>query len=383
MARGSTPGRPYLLIIVLAFTAGLLGGGLAGGGLSLLLRELPVSRSEATATPTAAGPQSQATPTTASLVTSSADIVGAARRVGPAVVTVVSTLPSRRGFRGPIAQPESRGSGVIIDGEGHILTNNHVVESAASLSVLLASGERVDAQLIGADPFSDLAVIQIKAAAVPFADLGDSSTLAPGQMVVAIGSALGDFQNTVTAGVVSGLGRSLETEDGYLMEDLIQTDAAINQGNSGGPLINLAGQVIAINTAIVGRSGSAVVAEGLGFAIPANTARAVAAEIMRSGRVPRPYLGVSHIAVTPQLAAYYGLNVNRGVIVAEVTPRSPAAQAGLQPGDVILKIDNQDLNDQTPCLNALMRHRPGDKVKLLVNRDGQTLTLDATLGDSQ
>jgi len=249
-----------------------------------------------------------------------------------------------------------------------------------SLSVILANGESRDATLVGADAFSDLAVIKISPEGLAIAPLGDSSRLVPGQMVIAIGSALGDFRNTVTVGVISGLGRTLEGDE-FNLEDLIQTDAAINQGNSGGPLVNIRGEVIGINTAIVRGSATGVVAEGLGFAIPSNTVREVVDQIIRTGRVARPYLGIGHQLVTPQVASYYGLAARSGILVMSVERNSPAERAGIQVGDVITHIDNVAINESTPFLNVLMRHRPGDRVKLTINRGGQTLILDVTLGE--
>jgi len=400
-------------VVVIAFVFGVLGGSLAGASVFLLLRgtsgqpatvvpsltatptvpSLATPTLTPTRTPTAFVPAPTPAPPVATLPTAAVPqtqiktqesaIVEAVGKVGPAVVTVITQLPPRRTVFGRITQPEARGTGLLISKNGYAVTNNHVVEGAQALSVILASGERKDATIVGTDEFTDLAVIRIAGQNLPYAELGDSSSLTPGQLVIAIGSALGDFRNTVTVGVVSGLGRSLETEDDFLLENLIQTDAAINQGNSGGPLVNSSGQVIGINTAIVGRSGAGVVAEGLGFAIPINTVKEVADEIIRNGRVPRPYLGISYQSVTPQMASYYGLSVNTGILVTDVAPRSAAAQAGLQPGDVILRIGDQEVDQNHPYLNVLMRFRPGDKVSLLVNRFGQTLTLEATLGDRQ
>jgi S1-C subfamily serine protease len=185
-------------------------------------------------------------------------------------------------------------------------------------------------------------------------------------------------------GVISALGRSLETDKGFNQEDLIQTDAAINRGNSGGPLINLQGQVVGINTMIAGRSTSTeVVAEGLGFAIPANTVRLVVDQIIRTGKVARPYLGVSWQSVTASVASYYDLPVKSGALVTAVSPNTPASLAGLKAGDIIVKIDGQVVNADTPFVNALMRHKVGDRVTLVVNRGGKELTLDATLSQSQ
>ena len=387
MDRGTRLGCGLVVFLIfVAFTFGVLGGGMAAAGLLLVYTR------ESTAQPTPvvlAVSQEVLVPiamTTSVQAQPLEEIaaVSAVRRVGPAVVTVINTLPPQRGFFGRVTQPEARGSGVIIDSAGHIITNNHVVENAQSLAVLLASGKRRDAKLVGTDTFTDLAVLQISGADLPFAVLGDSSDLSQGQRVIAIGSALGDFRNTVTEGIVSGLGRSLDTENDFKLEDLIQTDAAINQGNSGGPLIDLRGNVIGINSAIVGRASSgSVVAEGLGFAIAANTVRSVAEQIISTGLVARPYLGIGYEGVTPQLASYYGLSVNRGILVTTIASKSPAALAGLQVGDVILRIADQDLDDNNPYLNALMRHHPGEKVALAVNRSGQNLSIEVTLGQRQ
>ena len=373
------------LVIVISLLVGALGGGLAGGVvLALLPSRLALTSPEGLSQLT---PQAMATIVVPSgqvqVVTEESAIVLATSKVGPAVVTVVNTLPPQRSFFGTSSQPEARGTGVLLDPSGYIVTNNHVVEGNQSLSVLLANGDKLSAELVGTDSFSDLAVLKIDGNGLPTASLGDSSGLQPGQMVVAIGSALGDFRNTVTMGVISALGRSLETDKGFNQEDLIQTDAAINRGNSGGPLIDLRGEVVGINTMIAGRSTSTeVVAEGLGFAIPANTVRQVVDQIIRSGKVARPYLGVSWQSVTASIASYYDLPVKAGALVTGVSANTPASQAGLKAGDIIVKIDDQAVDAETPFVNALMRHKVGDRVKLVVNRSGKELTLDATLSQN-
>jgi len=370
------------LVVVLSLLVGAVAGGVVGGATVMLLP----SKVGLVAAPAAGAllPQPVATTVvqsgTVQVVTEESAIVQAVQKVGPAVVTVVNTLPPQRGFLGTVSQPEARGTGVIIDPKGYVITNNHVVEGYQSLSVLLASGEKRDATLVGTDDFSDLAVLKINGDGFGVAALGDSSALQPGQLVIAIGSALGDFRNTVTVGVVSALGRSLETDKGFNQEDLIQTDAAINRGNSGGPLINSLGQVVGINTMIAGRSTSTdVVAEGLGFAIPSNTVKYVAEQIIQTGKVARPYLGVSWQAVTASVASYYDLPVKAGALVTRVSPNTPASQAGLKAGDVIVKIDDQAIDTNTPFVNVLMRHKVGDRVKIVVNRSGKELTLEATL----
>jgi len=253
------------------------------------------------------------------------------------------------------------------------------VEDAERIDVIYADGSKEEATLVGADRYSDLVVIRVEGPVPAVAELGDSSTLQPGEPVAAIGSPLGDFKGTVTVGVISALDRRLDTGRGYLMEDLIQTDAAINPGNSGGPLINVLGQVIGINTAIVGRSAYAgTVAEGLGFAIPSNTVKAVAQQLVNQGYVERPYLGIEYVTITPRLASAYDLPVDHGVYVRRVVPGSPAA-AGLQEGDIITAINDQTIDEDNPLNNVLWRSRVGDEVRLAILRQGEELSVDVTL----
>ena len=246
-------------------------------------------------------------------------VVAAVKRVGPAVVTVVNTMPQQRvfGFFGDsIQQPKGSGSGVIISPQGYIVTNNHVVENYETLQVIFADGTTVPADFVGTDQFSDLAVIKVSGSVPAVAELGDSDQLQIGEAVIAIGSPLGDFKNTVTFGVISGLGRSLGIEEGSTYEKMIQTDAAINQGNSGGPLVNLAGQVVGINTAIVrGNSTSSAVAEGLGFSIPAQTVSDITSQLISQGYVDRPYLGIRWQLITPEIARANNLPMEWGVYV--------------------------------------------------------------------
>ena len=204
----------------------------------------------------------------------------------------------------------------------------------------------------------------------------------PGETVVAIGSPLGDFRNTVTAGVVSATGRSIDSGNGYQMEDLIQTDAAINHGNSGGPLVNLVGQVIGINTLVIrGSGGSPDQAEGLGFAISANTVKAVSDQLIAQGFVSRPYLGVSWALVNPDVAQANGLAVQWGVYVKSVGDGSPAAQAGLQTGDILTAIGDTPLDGDHPFVNTLLKFSVGQEVAVKVVRGSQTLTLNVKLGE--
>ncbi|MBI4498418.1 MAG: trypsin-like peptidase domain-containing protein [Chloroflexi bacterium] len=310
-------------------------------------------------------------------------VVKVVKQVSPAVVTVVSDLPPQRGTSGRLFRESASGSGVIIDRRGYIITNEHVVREGQTISVILADGRKLPAALVGTDdPFTDLAVIQISAENLPLAEFGDSDALIPGQRVVAIGSALGDFRNTVTMGIVSGLHRTWRGE-GRTMEDLIQTDAAINHGNSGGPLVNALGQIVGINTSVIRATQAGDPVEGIGFAIPSNTVREVGRQLVERGRVARPYLGVSHQQITPALASLYGLPVRHGAFILRVNANSPAERAGLLEGDILTEIGGVPINEEQPFLNVLMRFSPDDKVVLTVNRDGKEVRLEAQFIERQ
>jgi 2-alkenal reductase len=214
------------------------------------------------------------------------------------------------------------------------------------------------------------------------ATLGNSDVLKPGETVIAIGSPLGDFKNTVTEGVVSATGRSIDSGNGYQIENLIQTDAAINQGNSGGPLVNLAGEVVAINTLIVRNSGSGTVAEGLGFAIPINTASAVAAQLMQTGHITRPFLGIGFQPISPDIASAYNLPVQWGAYVTGVASGSPASQAGLQQGDILTAVGNVKIDSTHSYINILFTFKPGDQVTVDFVRNGKAQQVQVTLATS-
>jgi len=377
MERGSGPRYSIVVLVVaLGIVAAIICGGLVGGAAGYW-----VARSQPTPsvpTPvTIAQPEGQ--PTYLTLTQDSA-LIEAIAMVKPAVVTVINTLPASQTLFGEVIEPQASGSGVIIDEEGYIVTNSHVVEDAERIDVIYADGSKEEATLVGADRYSDLAIIKIEGPLPAVAQLGDSSTLQPGEPVAAIGSPLGDFKGTVTGGVISALDRRLDTGQGYLMEDLIQTDAAINPGNSGGPLVNALGQVIGINTAIVGRSAYAgTVAEGLGFAIPSNTVKVVAQQLIEKGVVERPYLGIEYTAITPRLASAYDLPADHGVYVQRVASGSPAAAAGLQEGDITTAINDQTIDEDNPLTNVLWRFHVGDEVALTILRQGEELSVDVTL----
>jgi serine protease Do len=308
-------------------------------------------------------------------------VTKAVQTVGPSVVTIVGTIPGQQTFFGYTSDSTSTGSGVFISSDGYILTNNHVIEGTQQLQVIFADGSQQDATLVGTDQYSDLAVLKITGTVPAVAQLGNSDALNPGETVIAIGSPLGDFKNTVTVGVVSATGRSIDTGKGYTIDGLIQTDAAINQGNSGGPLVNLAGEVIAINTLIIRNSSTGTVTEGLGFAIPINTARVVSEQIIQNGHVSRPNLGISWQPITPRVAAVYRLPVQYGVYITNIAANSPASQAGLQVGDIITAIDNTTLDETHAYINTLFHYSAGDTVTLTINRNGRPIQVQATLGD--
>ncbi len=311
-------------------------------------------------------------------------ITQAVEKVGPAVVTVVGTIPGGATFFGRAPDQQVSGSGVIISADGYIVTNNHVVENTTEVSVILADGTNLPAKVINTDPFADLAVLKAEGEMPAVASFGNSDALKPGETVIAIGSPLGEFKNTVTVGVVSATGRTLDTGKGYQMEDLIQTDAAINQGNSGGPLVNLNGEVVGINTMIVRGSGfSGVVAEGLGFAIPANTVQLISQQIIAKGYFARPYLGVRWQAVYPALARRYNLDAEWGAYLSDVLADTPADKAGLQRGDIIVRIGDQVIDEQHSFVNVLFTHQPGETVEVEVVRDGKHRVLDVTLGEAR
>ena len=250
---------------------------------------------------------------------------------------------------------------------GYIITNDHVVEGQQSLQIIFSDGTKTAGTLVGSDPFSDLAVIKVTSKVPAVAHFGDSDKLEPGQPVVAIGSALGDFANTVTAGVVSALHRDLDANSTTpSMKDLIQTDAAINHGNSGGPLLDLTGSVIGINVAVVRGTGNTGtdVAEGLGFAIPSNTAQKISSQIISKGYVERPFLGISYQPITRQIAAYYNLSRDSGLLVTDVTPGSPAASAGLKAGTIITQFNGTAITSDMSLMELLMAYKVGDTIKL-------------------
>jgi len=327
-------------------------------------------------TPNASSGQSASAAASAGSQDLSTAVEAVAQKVLPSVVyiSVRTVSPTAFGF-GQVVQ--GVGSGVIFDPKGYILTNDHVVGDAQSITVVLSDGRKFQAQLIGRSPQNDIAVIKIDGTNLPVATLGDSDQLKIGQWVVAIGNALGlEGGPTVTVGIVSALNRTLSAQEtgGTTMEHLIQTDAAINPGNSGGPLVDLNGNVIGINTAKIQS------AEGIGFAIAINQAKQIVQQLL-SG-TPQGYLGVAVVTVTPALAARYNLPVNQGVLIVDVSQGSPAAQSGLRPGDVVIQADGKNMTSASDLEQTIRSHKPGDKLTLTINRNGQQQTITATLGQA-
>ncbi len=300
-------------------------------------------------------------------------VTAAVEAVSPAVANV--EVETRARGRAPAGQ--GSGSGFVFTPDGLLLTNSHVVSGAARIEVSLADGTRYRADLVGDDPDTDLAVIRVQGNGLVTVPLGDSSTLRPGQLVIAIGSPFG-FQTTVTAGVVSALGRSLRSRSGRLMDDIIQTDAALNPGNSGGPLVDSRGRVVGVNTAVI------LPAQGLCFAIPINTAKWVAGKLIQSGRIRRGVLGIGgqNVPVPRRVARLQGLPTPRGVLVLSVEPGSPAARAGVRQRDILISFAGHPVAGVDDLHRLLTEGSIGKSVPLVVIRDLEPRRLDVTPADS-
>jgi serine protease Do len=304
-------------------------------------------------------------------------------KIEPSVVTVVGVVSGGLTFYGTAEDQQVSGSGFIISSDGYIITNNHVVENAIELHVILNNGTQLPAKLVSRDVFSDLAVLKVEGIMPAVAPLGNSDLLKPGETAIAIGSPLGDFLNSVTVGVISATGRSLDSGNGYQLENMIQTDAAINSGNSGGPLVNLAGEVIGVNTMVVRgdvSSGNAI-AEGLGFAIPSNSVSMVSEQIIQKGYFARPYLGVQIQSINPRLASLYDLPVQWGAYVSRLDRSSPAALMGIQRGDIITRIGDIQLDEKTSYYNALFTYSPGQTVPIEIFRGTGVITINVVLAE--
>ncbi len=379
---------------------------LAAAGCSSVLTATQPTLVPAPATPTGAPPlPSTATPAPAKQAASatvaadppaaplSASDFGSAirlvaQKVKPAVVQITNEQSQVDQFNQPFDVPAGVGSGVIYDKQGHILTNSHVVEGAQQLLVALPDGRSFQAKLIGRDPMTDLAVVQISGSNLPLADLGDSNQLQVGDWVVAIGNALAlGGGPTVTAGVVSALGRTVQepsdtSPQGPYLFDVIQTSAPINPGNSGGPLVNLASQVVGINTLVAGQAEPGVPAQGIGFAISIAAAKPIADQLVATGKVIYPYLGISDIDLNPAIAAQLRITEQEGIVIRRVARGSPADTAGLQRFDVVTAVDGKSLSGDSDLQRILRDHKPGDTLTLSVIRGTRKLTVKVVLGEA-
>jgi S1-C subfamily serine protease len=335
----------------------------------------------------------QSAPSTAGLTEDESRTVGIYRRTSPGVANINTRAVEYDRFEGPVSM-EGAGSGFVIDARGFVLTNYHVVEGAQTIEVTLGDKSQFSATVVGFDQPNDVALLKIdpKGKGLTALPLADSSTLMVGQSVLAIGNPF-RFSSTLTAGVISALGRQVQTDERTFIDEAIQTDAAINQGNSGGPLLNSRGEVIGINSAIYTPSGTTA---GIGFAIPINTAKQIAKDLMTDGVVHRAYMGVSSLELWPDLAQALELPVTAGLLVQTVAPDGPAAKAGLHGGnrqvvarlqrliiggDVIVALYGKDVVNQTD-LNVAMNHkRPGDTIRVTFYRAGKKMDVTVTLAE--
>lgn len=316
-------------------------------------------------------------------------VIEAVTKVSSSVVSIISNRNVKSIFGGVFEQ-KGAGTGFVINQDGFIVTNRHVVEEDdAKYVVITAEGETYDAEIVAKDPFNDLAIVRIKANNLTIADLGDSDLLQVGQKVIAIGNALGEYQNTVTAGVISATDRIITAGSSNgsteTLEGILQTDAAINPGNSGGPLVNMAGQVIGINTAIDSEGSQ------IGFAIPINSVKAAIDSVLTTGTIKRPILGIRYIHITKEFAALNNMSVEQGALVVRgsqtgelaVSPGGPADKAGIQENDIITSIGGKEIDENTSIISILREHKPGDTVVIELLRAGKKLKVTIKLGESE
>lgn len=315
-------------------------------------------------------------------------IANVAKNVSPSVVSITSKGTATSDFFGQNQSSESAGTGIIISKDGYILTNKHVIPDGTSkVEIVTSDGTKYDdVRLVGRDPSNDIAFLKINGAKnLRAATLGNSDQAKVGQKVVAIGNALGQFQNTVTQGIISGKGRPLQAQDdsssagAESLTNLFQTDAAINPGNSGGPMVNMKGEVIGMNTAVAEN------AQGIGFAIPINDAKSVVDSVLQKGKVVRPFLGVQYVPLNASVAKQLNASTDHGALVYAgsgdaVVSGGPADKAGIKGGDVITKVNGKDITDSNSLSSLLGSFKPGDKVSLTIYRDGKSSDVSVTLG---
>ena len=323
------------------------------------------------------GPASQPGP--GLLLPNVGDIV---ERVRPAVVSVVSEVPTRDLFGRVFSDPHS-GSGVIFDSRGYLLTNNHVVASGSSVTVTLDDGSQFDAELVGSDTLTDLAVLKIEGREFPWAPLADPATVRVGDWVIAIGNALAlPGGPTVTVGVVSGLDRPFQVSSSLQLYGLIQTDASINPGNSGGPLVSLRGEVVGISTVVARGDSAGRDIQGIGFAVGMDTAVPVAEELIDKGQVEWAWMGVFLDDLDPERAAAVGVPLREGVLIADILPSGPAWNGGVRAGDVVTSVDGRRVSTVRDFIRLLrLDVHPGQEVEVMVFREKKELTLEVVLGE--
>lgn len=314
-------------------------------------------------------------------------IVDAVKKVSPSVVSITS-VSKALGFWGETYEQKSGGTGFIVTNDGLILTNKHVVSSTNDLTVITSDGKDYKGEVVATDPLFDFALVKIEAKGLPVVELGDSEKLEIGQRVIAIGNALGEYENSVTAGIVSGRARAITASDkagsSSRLEGLIQTDAPINPGNSGGPLINISGQVIGVNTAVDATGNS------IGFALPINSAKAALNSYTKKGKIVRPFMGVRYINITREFAAINKIDVNSGALILSgketgdavaVVPGGPADKAGLQENDIITEINGEKVTENKGVIAILSSYNPGDKVEVKYLRKGEEKKTEVELGE--
>ena len=378
-----SPVRPYIALVVTAAF-----GAAAAVGAVALLGGFEGSTTTTVVTETAT-PRAAAAPSTGGM-----SVNEIYERAAPGVVQIASTNKNADASSGDLP-PSALGSGFVVDKAGHIVTNFHVVEDADEIRVSFSNRDTVEAELVGTDPSTDLAVLRVEsqASALTPLPLGDSDLVRVGDPVVAIGNPFG-LDRTATAGIVSALQRLITAPNQFTIDHVIQTDAPINRGNSGGPLLNAQGEVIGVNTQIE-TGGISTGNVGIGFSVPSNTVEDVVAQILQTGRAEHAYLGISGHAVTPDLAETYNLPVESGVLVEEVRPASGAAKAGLEAGetrvvvagetydlggDIIVAADGEQVSSIEKLRDAIAARKPGDKIKLRIYRDTKKTSVTVTLG---
>lgn len=376
--------KPMIKFIALLTATALLGSLITCAAFSLFLPQYIEGKLKNNINLSSNNSQNNFVPTTTGPVDSNSgvakengtlSVVDISKKVGPAVVGIVSTIPTQTFFG--MAENQGSGSGIIISNDGYVVTNNHVIEGASKVEVYLSSGDKKNASLVGFDARTDLAVLKLEKGEYPYAEFGDSSNLEVGELCVAIGNPLGmEFAGSVTVGYISAVNRTVEAEGKTL--NLIQTDAAINAGNSGGALVNTKGQIIGINTLKIASTG----VEGLGFAIPVDEAKPVFDDLINHGYVKgRPVIGIVGRDISADIAKYY--NYPEGIFVEQVQQGSGAAKAGIRRGDIIMKADGKRVKTVEELNKVRDTKKAGQIVKVELDRSGDIITVDITLGEEK